>query len=178
MNVRIWLNHKVDLECGGGIRDETVCGEAFGDAFVVTIKTQEQDGIGHLPLPYIEIGDPFDPTTKVPQIPDKFVEKVTLRDIIHTGLKPDGVYFLSDAPEYQDNEAVQNARLLVRTTTCKHELIQSILASGPTLQAVKDLYHLVRAGYIQPKFNWGGPPDQPADAAPNSTPTSPAAPPA
>ena len=89
--------------------------------------------------------DICDPTAEIPDIPVNLIEKVTLREIIFTGLRTEGVYRLN------------GAEMVIRTTPLNGEYngyCQSIHASAPSVESLKKIYTLVRQGKLDPGENW------------------------
>ena len=96
---------------------------------------------------YIHIyGNPLDPTVEIPEVPEEFVKKVTLREIINEGLLKDGIYCL----DY--------AKVLTKTGYDGYyedvQTYQHISASAPSLRVLKYVYNRLRKGELKPSEDW------------------------
>ena len=93
-------------------------------------------------------GNPLDPTSEIPEVPEELVDFVTHRDVIYVGFRTDGLY--------ED----LGGTLLVRTQKDIHNPMhggepkvhqwQELLVRAPSVDELIGLYTLVRTGAIDP----------------------------
>lgn len=101
--------------------------------------------------PYICIyQDIFDPAVEFPDIPEELIKRVSLKEAIHEGFRPEGIY--------RD----KNAELSVKTNfESSSEMYggdrqyQDISAVAPTIEELKEIHTNVRQGKLFPEENWG-----------------------
>lgn len=93
---------------------------------------------------YTELSDP---TSEIAKALGDLTEKVTARERIHRGLRPEGVY------------RYNGATLIAKTTVdglsdSSQDTYQWLKISGPTIEAVENIYSLFRQGKLVPEESW------------------------
>lgn len=114
----------------------------------VRVETCRSTGEQYIPT-YANV---FDPTASIPDIPADIVTRVTVKEYIYRGFRTNGIYRNEGA------ELMVKTHVQVHSTMMSHsverETFQEINVSGPTVEAVKAIYSLVRQGELQPAEDW------------------------
>ena len=96
----------------------------------------------------IDIDDPWRVSADIVQIPEEFIERVTLETDIYEGFPFEGIYRLDEA------------ELTIRTYIQYEEgsilKKQFVRASAPTVDELKDIFSQVRQGKLPPEERWDG----------------------
>ena len=99
-----------------------------------------------------------DPTAEIPNIPQELIERVTIKESIHTGFRTNGVYRCEEA---KGAELVAKTEVRVHSemnaNSIERETYQNISVSGPSFEAVKSIYSMFRQGRLLPDENWEAP---------------------
>lgn len=147
MSMYIWLNHEAERSIKAH-EEGKFSKERVGRLENMEVYADNDSGEKHL----IVYGDIFDPTKIMPDVPEKFVKKVTLKERIDQGFRAEGIY------------RIEGATLLIRSKVRVHfrgdniarEEWQEISVSAPNIEMLKAIYTLVRQGDLDPEENWGG----------------------
>ena len=115
----------------------------------VKVETNRDTGKKYVPI----YGDVFDPAAAVPIIPTDLIERVTLQDRIHRGLRTEGVY------RHDGAELVLKTDISFNSGPFDEEdrEYQNVNVSAPSVKLLKEIYTLVRQGKLAPEENWEAP---------------------
>lgn len=97
-------------------------------------------------------------------IPQELVRKVTLKEVLHTGFRTEGVY--------RDGDVKITVQSRVTGMSFEREKYQDVFAVGPSAEAMLLAYSKFRSGKLEPTENWevkqskAEPPIAPATEAP------------
>jgi hypothetical protein len=89
----------------------------------------------------------LDPTIDIPDVPPGMIERFTVKDNIYQGLRQEGLYYLPSG-----------AKMLLFTLVYYSDFganrYQEISASAPSIDALREIYTLVRQEKICPIEDW------------------------
>jgi hypothetical protein len=147
MSTKFWLRP------GQGILDLIERDKSEGK-LPKSLKIQEDHDTGEQ---YIELrGELHDPTSKPPQIPAQYIDRVTFWDVIYRGFGTDGIY---------REETGVEMLLLTQGSSSQYgmDYCQELRISAPSLEALLDFHLRFRNGDLKPVHPWEDKPEEKAE---------------